>query len=608
MANEETQKDQQRYENEVIQLHTVVGVLKREKKNAKSNLTRMLNQLTLSVSEELYDRHKVVEVIERLERLRDEVMRILEELETVYSKLRDEEKERKTSEEIEEINAQVDRELSQARVIMLTQVSSLRNALNDVSGEKEKTQRMRETQQDEDDNRAGNRVQNKERRVSNSNNQHPGESFSSSNAVNGQLERIKIPVFGGNKLEFPRWQAAFSSCVDSSSLSAQFKMLRLEGCLTGEAAETVKGLGYSEAAYETAKARLLRKYGGSRRQVQGNLEELKKMNTLREDDAKALEKFADVLERAVINLKENDRQSDLKDGTLYTIILEKIPETLLAQYYRWIKENHEHESREKLKDWIAEEAEYRIQAAEIRNGIGSDTKTRENKVPWKRREGSTKSFVSTSGGVEPKIQRCKLCGHSHPIWHCNVFKGRPVERRWETAKRLGLCYRCLRNDHLGNSCPSYRECKIDGCKDTHHRLLHAERAPSHRESQRGSSDGTSPLPTVADNETKTAFQESRGGTSNASQTHISQESATSQITEGDASTHTATMETAQTREKVVALQTVPLILKNGNKRILVNCFLDEGSDTTYINEDLVEELGVKGRKELITVNVANDHK
>ena len=69
MANEETQKDQQRYENEVIQLHMVVGVLKRENKNAKSNLTRMLNQLTLSVSE-LYDRHKVVEVIEHLERLR----------------------------------------------------------------------------------------------------------------------------------------------------------------------------------------------------------------------------------------------------------------------------------------------------------------------------------------------------------------------------------------------------------------------------------------------------------------------------------------------------------------------------------------------------------
>ena len=103
-------------------------------------------------------------------------------------------------------------------------------------------------------------------------------------------------------------------------------MLRLEGCLAGEAAETVKELGYSEAACETAKARLLRKYRGSRRQVQGNLEELEKMNTLHEDDAKALEKFGDVLERTVINLKENERQSDLKDGTLYTIILAKIPE------------------------------------------------------------------------------------------------------------------------------------------------------------------------------------------------------------------------------------------------------------------------------------------
>ena len=84
-------------------------------------------------------------------------------------------------------------------------------------------------------------------------------------------------------------------------------MLRLEGCLTREAVETVKGLGYSEAAYEMAKARLLRKYGRNRRQVQGHLEELKMMKILREDYAKELEKFADALERAVATLKEYDR-------------------------------------------------------------------------------------------------------------------------------------------------------------------------------------------------------------------------------------------------------------------------------------------------------------
>ena len=183
---------------------------------------------------------------------------------------------------------------------------------------------------------------------------------------------------------------------------------------------------------------------------------------------------------------------------------------------------------------------------------------------------SESTFVSSRWGGEPKYQKCKLCGHSHPIWLCDAFKGRSVERRLKTAKRLGLCYRCLGNDHLGNSCPKYRECKIDGCKDNHHRLLHAEKVSRQGETPHGSSNGISPLPQVAGNRIERAIQESRESTSSANQTHLSQESVTSQITEGDANTHTATIETAQTGEKVVALQTVPLILKNGNVRLLVN--------------------------------------
>ena len=62
----------------------------------------------------------------------------------------------------------------------------------------------------------------------------------------------------------------------------------------------------------------------------------------------------------------------------------------------------------------------------------------------------------------------------------------------------------------------------------------------------------------------------------------------------------------QEREQEVALRTVPITLKNGNRRVTVNCLLDEGSDTTYVNEDVVNELGLTGEKEPITVKVAND--
>lgn len=62
---------------------------------------------------------------------------------------------------------------------------------------------------------------------------------------------------------------------------------------------------------------------------------------------------------------------------LCTLIFEKIPEKLLALYYRRIKKNREPESLKKLRDLIAEEAEYRVQASEKLNRIGSDKKMRE---------------------------------------------------------------------------------------------------------------------------------------------------------------------------------------------------------------------------------------
>ena len=47
------------------------------------------------------------------------------------------------------------------------------------------------------------------------------------------------PKVFGRQEEYQSWWAVFSSCVNETNLSAQFKMLRLESCLNGEAAETM---------------------------------------------------------------------------------------------------------------------------------------------------------------------------------------------------------------------------------------------------------------------------------------------------------------------------------------------------------------------------------
>ena len=156
----------------------------------------------------------------------------------------------------------------------------------------------------------------------NINNTNKSDTFASAHGKDGhvvdankQLEQIRVPKFLGDKKEYQSWRAAFSNCMDETNLSAQFKMLQHESCLEGEVAETVKELGYLDHAYEAAKARLNRKYGGNRRQVQAYIDELGKMRPIKVDNPRELERFADILERTVVSLKENVKFADLEGRT-----------------------------------------------------------------------------------------------------------------------------------------------------------------------------------------------------------------------------------------------------------------------------------------------------
>jgi len=60
------------------------------------------------------------------------------------------------------------------------------------------------------------------------------------------LERVSVPKFNWDKTKFERFWAAFSNCVDKGPESPQMKMLRLEACLVGKAADTLEDLDYSE--------------------------------------------------------------------------------------------------------------------------------------------------------------------------------------------------------------------------------------------------------------------------------------------------------------------------------------------------------------------------
>ena len=61
------------------------------------------------------------------------------------------------------------------------------------------------------------------------------------------------------------------------------------------------------------------------------------------------------------------------------------------------------------------------------------------------------------------------------------------------------------------------------------------------------------------------------------------------------------------RANFIGLQTVPVILENGERSLKNNALLDDASTKSYINADVAAELGLQGRTEKMTVNVLNGH-
>ena len=372
-----------------------------------------------------------------------------------------------------------------------------------------------------------------------------------------QLKRVSIPTFSGNKTTYESWKAAFNACIDCAPATPEYKLLQLRQYLSGEALKCIENLGHSAAAYEAARSRLNRKYGGKRRQIALYIEDLDRFKPIRIGNSKDVEKFADLLDVAVINLEDARRYEELGTGSLYVKLQRKLPETMLTNYHRWLYENDKFESVVTLRDWVIMEAEFHIIAAETIKGISGAVDD-----PGKQKGRS----MHTNRDKDTK-RKCRICDESHGAWACSVFKSLDASRRWQLAKEKKLCYCCLADNHMSKECPRRRLCPMENCKSHHHKLLHDDNF-QHKEKKEEDKKS-------ADSVEKTELPKA---------THFSN------------------------KPMEMSLRTVPVVLKHGNSRIIVNALLDDGSTESYINGDVTAQLGAPvGEVRRINVNVLNGH-
>ena len=389
------------------------------------------------------------------------------------------------------------------------------------------------------------------------------------------------------------------ACVDQAQATAEYKLLQLKQCLAGEALRAIEGLGHSAAAYQAAKERLERKFRGQRRQLAIYLEEIDNFKPVRPGNFKDMEKYADLLDIAIVNLKEANRLDELRDGLLYVKLQKKLPASMLTCYHRWIYENHKIESVETLREWVIQETEFQTKAIETIQGLTGKNDTRSN-----LREVSHTFFGRSSPGFGSELQTkhriCKICGKSHGIWACSDFKGMEISKRWEYAKKFKLCFRCLGEGHLGQSCFHTRVCGLDGCQEVHHRLLHKHAVDKNTGVL--NSGYQQPKGEKVD---KNGAQQQKS--TNTNQGILSSKGDISPIEGENADRNVDTTMVAEASKRMgnVALRTVSVYLRNGDRKLKINALLDDASTKTYVNADVAAELGLQGKLQKVKVNVLN---
>ena len=90
------------------------------------------------------------------------------------------------------------------------------------------------------------------------------------------------------------------------------------------------------------------------------MDPMEQMPLIRSNDIHALDRFAGLV-----------RIRELTDGTLHSLLVKKLPDRQLENYSRWLNERARETSVVAFRDWLKDEVRFRVEAAEMANGIES---------------------------------------------------------------------------------------------------------------------------------------------------------------------------------------------------------------------------------------------
>ena len=179
---------------------------------------------------------------------------------------------------------------------------------------------------------------------------------------------------------------------------------------------------------------------------------------------------------------------------------------------------------------------------------------------------------SSASGSEDVQVSCDVCGvKGHTAERCwNLTKRSTVSERRSKVQMYGLCFRCLRRDHVAKGCLN----KCDKCGGRHHVLLCDPRPTSTQE--KGSTSSTS-----------------RRSDSHRPVSHSTEQKHTNSNLSlaSNSNVHANSKDSKESKTKRVILQTTDVTASGcTGKSGIFTVLFDTGSDRSYVSSRLVKRV------------------
>ena len=413
------------------------------------------------------------------------------------------------------------------------------------------------------------------------------------NADHG-LPALQVVKFDGSPENYPMFRQRFRQMVESRALDEPTKMARLLQFLDGPALLAVQRYESVPGGLAKALQVLQDRFGQPFKIVRACVDTLVKGPVIAPQDKEGLQRYADKAQVMYDTLEAMNCLGEMNTDNLEKMIL-RLPKWAQAKCREHLKKlEHQGRIMPTFKDVVnflndradvANHPFFSSSSTETKPTNSKRPNTNDQTSPFKFTTLTTKGAKKDSEDSNPEVSKdrktgnCPMCGRSHPLYHCEMFKSKPVEERAEFVKKKRICFNCINSvEHSSRSCKSSARCRAPECGKAHHTLLHLLRpSPERNVVHQANNVETMVTPTVP-----MAPPDGQNATSSTC----------------------ATATTAESSE--ILLQIIPLkVIGNNGRSITTYGLVDSGSDVTMIDPSLIEQLEIQGEASQLFISTVN---